>query len=194
MSRRALIPSLTLISTALVAGCGHGRATPTRSVDPPLLVPWNRVGNITLGEPRARVQREDGSPGHGYHLIARITGGLEGYYVRPGGAIGVTFKNGRVEELSFGTRYYRTKSGFGVGSRIPLGPCVRTWTHRCGHRWHGFVWNEYSRETPCSCWVKVGLGKQSIAPTTHNFLGPWFFIYVRHGRVDGFRFATKFVD
>ena len=41
---------------------------------------------------------------------------------------------------------------------------------------------------------KVGLGKQSLAVTVGNFLKPWFFIYMRHGRVDGFRFASKFVD
>ena len=186
--------ALALVATALAGGCGNSASGVQRSADPPLLVPWNRVGNISLGQPRARVEREYGSPGHGYHVIVPITNGLQGYYVLHGGEIGVRFEDGRVEEISFGVRYYRTKNGFGVGSRIPLGPCVRTWTHRCGHRWHGFVWNEYYREDPCGCWVKVGLGKRSLPPTLHNFLGPWFFIYVQHGRVEGFRFATKFVD
>jgi len=40
----------------------------------------------------------------------------------------------------------------------------------------------------------VGLGKQSLALTTENFLKPWAFIYIRYGRVDGFYFALKFVD
>jgi hypothetical protein len=33
----------------------------------------------------------------------------------------VTFDAGRVSAVSFDTPYYRTKSGFGVGSGIPLG-------------------------------------------------------------------------
>jgi hypothetical protein len=137
--RRAGFGALALLATTLAGGCGNSASGVQRSADPPLLVPWNRVGNISLGQPRARVEREYGSPGHGYHVIVPITNGLQGYYVLHGGEIGVTFESGRVEEISFGVRYYRTKNGFGVGSRIPLGPCVRTWTHRCGHRWHGFV-------------------------------------------------------
>jgi hypothetical protein len=27
-----------------------------------------------------------------------------------------------------------------------------------------------------------------------NFLQPWFFINVRHGKISGFYFASKFVD
>src|SRR3954451_16088803 len=50
----------------------HSRATRSAS-DPPLLVPWRRVGEIWLGEPQARVEREYGSPGHGYHVQTRIT-------------------------------------------------------------------------------------------------------------------------
>jgi hypothetical protein len=30
--------------------------------------------------------------------------------------------------------------------------------------------------------------------TTTNFEKPWFFIYMRHARVDSFYFALKFVD
>jgi hypothetical protein len=44
------------------------------------------------------------------------------------------------------------------------------------------------------CWVKVGRGARSLPATGDNFLKPWFFIYVDHGRVSRFYFALKFVD
>ena len=101
---------------------------------------------------------------------------------------------GRVSGIRFSTPYYRTKTGFGVGSRIPLGPCHRTKASRCERRWHGFVWNEWVREKPCNCWTKGGRGAQSLPVTFKNFLKPWFFIDMRHGRVSSFYFASRFVD
>jgi len=149
--------------------------------DPPVLVPWRRIGDISLGASEANVKVEYGAqPELGYQLH--------------GGRVQVAFDGGRVSAIWFSTRYYRTKTGLGVGSRIPLGPCHRTPTNRCEHRWHGFVWNAWVREKPCSCWVKVGLGPRSLPATFKNFLKPWFFIDVRHGRVRSFYFASKFVD
>lgn len=128
---------------------------------PPVLVPWTRVGNITLGEPRARFARE-------HHR----------------GDVRVTFYGGRVGTIDFSTPYYRTRSGFGVGSRIPIGN---------GH-WHGFVWNKWVREKPCNCWTKVGLGKESLPVSGANFTKPWFFIYIRRGRVSSFYWDLRFID
>jgi hypothetical protein len=139
--------------------------------DPPLLVPWNRVGDITLGEPRSRVEREYGHSASGSYRLH-------------GGRLDVTFYGGRVGAIGLDTPYYRTKSGFGAGSRIPIGN---------GH-WHGFVWNKWVREKPCNCWTKVGLGKRSLPLTVANFGKPWFFINMRHGRVSRFYFDLKFVD
>lgn len=106
----------------------------------------------------------------------------------------MTFYGDRVGRVGFGTPYYRTKSGLGVGSRIPLGPCHTTTINPCEHRWHGFVWNLRLRENPCGCWTKVGLAAESLPATVTNFLKPWFFIYTSHGRVSGFYFALKYVD
>jgi hypothetical protein len=50
------------------------------------------------------------------------------------------------------------------------------------------------REKPCNCWVKVGLGARSLRATAGNFLKPWFFINVRHGRLASLYFASRFVD
>ena len=175
---------LALLATIAVGGCRSGSR---HTSDPPLLVPWSRIGDIALGESRARIEREYGGVGHGYHVP-------DGYYRLHGSRVFVTFQDGRVEEFQLTTRYYRTKSGFGVGSRIPLGPCHRTAASPCEHRWHGFIWNAWVREKPCSCWVKVGRGERSLPVSVKSFLKPWFFIYVRHGRVARFVFASKFVD
>jgi hypothetical protein len=131
------------------------------SPDSPVLVPWYRAGNITLGEPRSRFLREH----HRRDVV-------------------VTFWNGHVSSIDFSTPYYRTRGGFGVGSRIPIGN---------GH-WHGFAWNLRLREKPCHCWTKVGLGKHSLPATGENFTKPWFFIDVRHGRVVRFYWDLRYID
>lgn len=180
-----------LIAAVALAGCkshAHARA------DPPLFVPWNRVGDISLGEPRARVESEYGSAGHAFHVVDRYSGAVYGYYRLHGSKVFVTFDRGRVADIAFTTPYYRTKSGFGVGSRIPLGPCHKTALKPCEHRWHGFIYNGDVKDKPCNCWVKVGLGARSLPVTGTNFLKPWFFIDLHRGRVGRFYFALRFVD
>ena len=154
-----------------------------------MLVPWSKIGDIALGESRVRVEREYGS-----HVLQRYGGDVQGYYRLHGSRVIVTFYGGRVGELDFSTPYYRTRDGFGVGSSIPFGPCHRSASNPCEHRWHGFVWKIWQRDKPCSCWVKVGLGKTSLAATARNFQKPWFFLYVRRGHVSELYFALKFVD
>ena len=171
-----------------LAACsfGPGSRTFTRWVisqgsDPPIFVRWSRIGDISLEGFKEEVEAEYGpEPRDGYRLH--------------GSRVDVTFDHGQVSEIRFSTPYYRTEGGFGVGSRIPLGPCHTTSTNRCEHRWRGFVWNAWVREKPCSCWVKVGGGPRSLPATVDNFLKPWFFIDVRHGRISSFYFALKFVD
>jgi hypothetical protein len=141
-----------------------------------------------------RRESEYGSEGAGYHVIQRYGGNVQGYYRLHGSRVSVTFYRGRVGELGFATPYYRTKGGFGVGSKIPLGPCHRTATNPCEHRWHGFIFNVRLKENPCNCWVKVGLGARSLPATATNYLKPWFFIHLHRGRVAGFYFALKYVD
>jgi hypothetical protein len=187
---RAKIVAVLLVSLALT---GIASSSPGRS-DPPILLPWHKIGDIALGESRARVETEYGPVGHGYHVLQRYRDTVQGYYRLHRSQMIVTFYGSRVGELDFSTPYYRTKSGFGVGSTIPLGPCHRTATNRCEHLWHGFIWNGWVKDKPCGCWTKVGLGKQSLPPTGANFLKPWFFIYIRHGRVSEVYFALKFVD
>jgi hypothetical protein len=127
-------------------------------------------------------------------VVQRYGNAVEGYYRLHGAELAVTFYGDRVGRIGFGTPYYRTKRGFGVGSTIPLGPCHRTATNPCERHWHGFIYNPTLREDPCSCWVKVGTGAHSLPVTGSNFGKTWFFIYLRHGRVDGFYFALDYID
>jgi hypothetical protein len=194
MAAARVVPALSVLFL-IAPGCSateHRRNA--RISDPPLLVPWSKIGHISLGERRERVEREYGSKGRGYHVLVTGQALSQGYYRLHGDRVYVEFEDGRVNEISFSTRYYRTKHGFGVGSKIPFGPCHRTATKRCEHRWHGFVWNAWVKEEPCQCWVKVGRGRTSLAATVENFLKPWTAIYARHGRVTGFLLAWKFVD
>ena len=155
-----------------------------RPEDPTELSEWRGIGNIFLGEPRAGVLEAYGpQPADGYPLH--------------GGRVQVTFFRGRVDSIWFSTPYYRGYYPVGpvhVGSRIPLGPCHRTPTSRCEHRWHGFVWNSWNHDQPCNCWTKVGLGRKSLPATGKNFLKPWFLIYVRGGRVSYFYFSSRYID
>src|SRR5947208_2705338 len=81
---------------AVSAACGFG--TPSAAAvarsDPPLLVPWSRIGDIELGESRTRVEREYGGVGHGYHLQVRTNGIVQGYYRLHGNRVFVTFEDG----------------------------------------------------------------------------------------------------
>jgi hypothetical protein len=174
-----------------LAACpfGPGSTTFTRWVitqgsDPPVFVPWSRIGDISLGGIggyKEEVEAEYGpEPPYGYKLH--------------GSRVFVGYDGDQVSEIRFSTPYYRTRSGFGVGSRIPLGPCHRTAKSRCEHRWHGFVWNAWVREKPCSCWVKVGDRDRSLPATGANFLKHWVFLDVQHTRVTRIFMAQKFVD
>jgi hypothetical protein len=196
---KLLAPSavgLVALVAALVAGCSSetkaGRAA--AKSDPPVLELTGRVGDMTLGESKAKVESDYGIEGEGFHVTFRNGGSTSGYYRLHHGRVVVSFDGGRVSALDVRTPYYRTNGGIGLGSRIPLGPCHKTATNPCEHRWHGFVWNAWVRETACNCWVKVGRGRQSLLATTKNFLKPWFFIDVRQGRVAHFYFAWRFVD
>jgi hypothetical protein len=179
----ACFPRLRDARRGDIAACSYGpgyttftRWTLTADIpDPPLLVPWRRIGDISLGEPKARVLREYGAESK--------LGKSELDYRLPGGRVQIGFDGGRVSTIWFSTPYYRTNGGFGVGSWIPP-----------GRRWQGFLWNAWVREKPCSCWVKVGRGKRSLPATVANFLKPWVSIDIRHGRVTSFYFASRFVD
>lgn len=174
-----------IAAAGVITACGgapkHTAANPPSKLsDPPLLVPWSRVGDIRLGEPQKEVFAEYGGIGQGYHLYDRgaVT---QGYYRLHGSRIEVDFQDGRVNGISFSTRYYRAKNGFGVGSMIS----------RLGD---GYVRNPILKEDRCGCWVKVGTGKRSLPTSATNFGKPWAIFYFSHGRVTSVYLAWKYVD
>jgi len=163
-------------------------------IDFPDLKLGANVGAMYLGDPRARVVGDYAAIGHPFHPQVTTDGIAQGYFALHHSRVFVAFRDGMLNEIDFSTRFYRTWDGFGVGSRIPLGPCHRTATSACQHRWHGFVWNAWTTNRPCSCWVKVGDGTRSLPVTAANYLKPWVFLYVRRGRVTRIFMAQKFVD
>jgi hypothetical protein len=181
-----------LAVAASLAACGSSHSRPVSAVSSAthstqqlhLLVPWTRIGDITLGETLKQLHSEYGAEGpYGYQLH--------------GGTVDVEANMpplNHVNWIYFTTRYYRTKSGFGIGSKIPFGACVKTWTHTCGHRWHGFVWNEVYKAQGCGCWAKVGTGATSLRPSVSNFGKPWVTLYIKHGLVTAILLSSKYVD
>src|SRR3954452_2039734 len=122
---QGLVPGLrlrTLVLVAVAAGvamaCGSASAGfgASNQSDPPVLVPWHQIGGIGLGEPIGTVARDYGAVGHGYHVDARTGDYVQGHYILHGSDVDVAFSSGRVSEIGFQTPYYRTRSGFGVGS------------------------------------------------------------------------------
>jgi hypothetical protein len=177
------------VTALLLAACGSSNSRPTSTVtrskhQSHLLAPWTRIGDITLGETLKQLHAAYGPERwYGYRLH--------------GGTVDVEANMpppNHVNWIYFTTRYYKTKDGFGIGSKIPLGACVKTWTHTCGHRWHGFVWNEVYKDQVCGCWAKVGTGATSLRPSVSTFGKPWVILYVRHGRVSAILLSSKYVD
>jgi hypothetical protein len=73
---------LVALVAAFAAGCGSGtkRSHVAAKSDPPLLELTGRVGDITLGEPKMKVENEYGTEGDGFHVTYRNAGAISGYY------------------------------------------------------------------------------------------------------------------
>src|SRR5436853_522119 len=84
----------TIVCTAVVAAAGSGavEAAVRTNIDPPTFVPWSRVGNIWLGEPRARVEQDYDRRGLHFHSVA--PGSDQGYYRVHDSRVFVTFHGG----------------------------------------------------------------------------------------------------
>jgi hypothetical protein len=164
------------------------------AADPPILIPWSRIGDIYLGEAKARVDAEYDPTGGDFHVLQRYSDSVQGTYPVHGSRVLVTFTANRVRDIDFVSPYYRTPSGFGVGSAIPKGPCHTVPGNPCEHQWHGYVFQPRWKDAPCNCWIKVGLGTRPVAPSGYTFLQPWFFIFMNHGRAAEFFFSSSYTD
>jgi prepilin-type processing-associated H-X9-DG protein len=117
--------------------------------DTPSIVFNASIGDVRLGIPRSQVVETYGAGkterlrgyfpvGVRYHgkVLVRTT-----YWVH-GGKLIVSYVDGRVKMIETTSRYYRSASGVGVGTRIPLGPCHYDKSGGCQHRWRSFEYDE----------------------------------------------------
>jgi hypothetical protein len=117
--------------------------------DTPAIVIHKSIGEVRLGMARSDVQAAYGSGrtqrlrhyfpvGTKYHgkVLYRTT-----YWVH-GGKLIVSYVDTRVKMIETTSRYYRTRSGVGVGTRIPRGPCHPDGYGGCHYRWQGFEYDE----------------------------------------------------
>jgi hypothetical protein len=117
--------------------------------DTPALVIHKSIGDVRLGMSRSEVVAAYGSGrtvrwphyfpvGVKYHgkVLYRTT-----YWIH-GGKLIVSYVEGRVKMIETTSRYYRTRSGVGVGTRIPRGPCHPDGYGGCRYRWRGFEYDE----------------------------------------------------
>src|SRR5438045_1704168 len=100
-----------LVAASLLAPVGRS-ADKTARQDFPYLDPWREVGAIRLDEKRAEVAHDYDAVGHRYHVQVRGSGFVQGYYILHRSRVFVTFDDGRVNEIDFTTRFYRTSDGF----------------------------------------------------------------------------------
>jgi hypothetical protein len=101
--------------------------------DPPKILLWHQVGDVGIGMTRARVEYTYGRPPGNSPLGPT--------YNLHGGHIVVGYsRSGNVDQIRVDTPYYRAAGGFGVGYRIPLGPCHRT-GNSCHYTWQGFAYD-----------------------------------------------------
>jgi hypothetical protein len=138
-----------LAASGAAAACVAGSAATN---DPPRIVEWHQVGDIGLGMTRAHVEAEYGRQPAQLDAVN---------YELHGGSVFVAYDAGRVQMISVDTtRYYRAADGFGIGFRIPVGPCRRSAGEFC-HFWRGFVYDNYGSWDRRLVWhgqmVEVGI-------------------------------------
>ena len=112
------------------------------------------VFNTSIGHARLGMARSDVIDAYGAGRTERLRGYFPvgtrfhgkvlvrtTYRVHRGTLI-VSYVDGRVKMVETTSRYYRTASGVGVGTKIPRGPCHRDQYGGCQYRWRTFEYDE----------------------------------------------------
>lgn len=123
--------------------------------DAPLIVLNKSIGYVRLVMSRQEVESFYGAPAQRQVSRRYFPPGTH-YYRRPlvhatyrlhRGILRIGYVDGRVKTIQTTSRYYRTKRGIGVGTRLPLNRCRRLdWLGRigpsgCKARWGSFVFD-----------------------------------------------------
>jgi hypothetical protein len=131
-SQRRIVRAGLLITTVglcLVVVADGARSS---AVLPSTITPWHAIGGIGIGSSTAAIRYRYGREGKSG--VIRFT--------RPDGTLDVSFNKGHVGVLTTTSPYFRTPTGIGVGSRIPLGPCHSVGGGNCTYLWQGFKYSE----------------------------------------------------
>src|SRR6266571_1426677 len=86
---------LLVLGTGLGCGADAASTKMTARLDHPVLVPWHRIGNISLSEPRESVARA--YPSARFHVLQRYAvRRTEGYFVLHGSHVVITYYSDHV--------------------------------------------------------------------------------------------------
>ena len=167
MKRLRMLVLLTAVSVAVITPLAY--SAQKGEDDPPTLA-WNKnIGGITLGMDITRVEYMYGPyrkveqwklPAVDTRYKNRTA--ISEQYVVDGHTIWVTFLGGegKVRVIETASSYYRSKAGIGVGTRIPLGPCIKK-NGYCEYRWSDFrYW-----ECDGGLWIASAHGQMTVLYT-----------------------------
>ena len=156
-----VLASLIAVGAALVLAVSGG-AVRAQDVDPPTLVWNNQVGSARLGMSEVQIEYLYGAPTKTDmwrlpHVDTPFPDAAvhAQKYVIGDHSLWVWYLGGRpgAKVLETSSPYYRTSTGVGVGTRIPLGQCVRTRLSSggsyCAYKWRSF---EFDRCSP-GAWI-----------------------------------------
>jgi len=167
-------PGLAFALALLAVGCGKS----AQPGDPPRIVPWSAVGDVSIGDSAERVRHLYGPAAKSEPLQLPAGTRYAGHPARidsfrvPGGTISATYVDGVVRKIGTDSARYRLPSGIGVGTPVSAGTCYHVEGSSCIYRWHGLVFDECG-----DAWV----GEQG--PVQLEFVMNRSFLYRPRGRV-----------
>lgn len=134
------LPILGLLALVLTATALGGASERTN---------WRKLGDIYLGMPRSAVQYKYGP--YNERRSYRINGK----------SLTLAFEANRVYYIGTDSPAFKTPDGYGVGSYIPLGRCVKTKTNPCAHKWRGLTYMPFVLD---GAWHAIfTYGKQKVS-------------------------------
>lgn len=89
---------------------------------------WRVLGDLHLGMTRTAVEYERGPYNE-----------MRGYRIN-GDSLILGFAKNRVNAIGTDSPTLKTRDGYGVGSQIPLGPCVKISSNPCARFWRGLMY------------------------------------------------------